>query len=413
MPKKKPVKPVRGAIGFTTRGDRIEATYNVPAKDLPPGSKRKRITAQGSTPAEAQKRLLAKLAEENIKARSNPEAGGPTFGEFLDEWFEDYVRYGVQESTMKVYLGHINTYIKPHLGHFPIESMTINDIKVHFWDKVLNMKKVKNGVETDEPLLGDFALNNLLRTLRMSIEAASEKYDTRVKKLTDRYIKKRQVGRPETNTEVEEGAARLRKLFYEDLDRNNPLWSHFMLVLLGLRQAERLGLQMKSVVITEKKAVLRIYQQLDFSTSKGGWYLKDTTKNGAPREIKLYGEFLEAMKKRLEIRERWSQQPDWNPDPKFADLLFLGEGGKLITRRQDTPMWHSLGVEMRGHLARHITGHMLAEDGVSQETAKTILGHKSDAYLHYYRMISSESAGQELKKLYKPGRKRNDDSIEK
>jgi integrase len=406
MMAKKVVKPVRGAISFTTRGDRIEATYNVPAKDLPPGSKRKRITAQGSTHAEAQRRLLSKLAEANIRARSNPAAGGPTFGEFLDEWFEDYVRFGVQESTMKIYQGHINTYIKPNLGHFPLESMTINDVKVHFWDKVIEMKKVKDGVETDEPLLGDFALNNLMRTLRMSVEAASEKYETRIKRLSERYFKKRKVSRPESDSEVGEAAKRLRKLFYEEMDRGNPLWSHFMLVLLGLRQSERLGLQVKSVVINSEKAVLRVYQQLDFSTSKGGWYLKDTTKNGAPREIKLYGDFLEAMKKRLEIREKWSQQPNWNPDPKFADLLFLGEGGKLITRRQDTPMWHSLSLGMRGHLARHITGHLLAEDGVSEETAKTILGHRSDAYLHYYRLISTDSAGRELETRYRPGRER-------
>jgi len=186
------------------------------------------------------------------------------------------------------------------------------------------------------------------------------------------------------------------------MNREDPVWSHFMFVLLGLRQAERLGLQVKSVVLDDGEPRLEIYQQLDFSQSQGGWYLKNTTKNGQPREVPLFGEFLEAAEKRLALREEWSKRPDWNPDPRFADLLFLGEGWKLITRRQDTPMWHDLGLDMRGHLARHITGHLLAKREVSPETEKKILGHESDAYMHYYRVISSEMASQELQRKYRP-----------
>ena len=395
-----------GGISFTQRGERVEATYNVPASDLPEGTSRKRITAHGDSKAEAQRKLLAKLAKANIRARSNPAAGGITFGEFLDEWIEDYVRYGVQASTLSVYLGHIETYIKPALGHIQIEKMTISDVRDKLWVKVVKLKKKRNGVETDEPLLGDFALNNLLRTVRMSIEAAAEKYDTRIKTVSERFIKKRPVSRPEPDSEVASAAQRVKKLFYEDLDHEDPRWSHFMLVLLGLRQSERLGLQMKSIHFDGENSKLRIYQQLDFLRSKGGWYLKDTTKNGQPREIPIWGEFLEALEKRLEIRKKWSKQADWNPDPQFSDLLFLGEGGKLITRRQDTPMWHSLGVDMRGHLARHITGHLLAMDNISAETAKLILGHRSDAYYHYYRMVGTDVAARELSGGYRPGRRR-------
>lgn len=399
-----PRSSTEAGISFTQRGERVEATYNVPAKDLPEGAKRKRITAHGPTKADAQRKLLAKLAEANIRARSNPEAGGPTFGEFLDEWFENYVRYGVQESTLNVYRGHIETYIKPALGHIPLEKLTLDDIRKHFWLKVIGLKKKRNGVETDEPLLGDFALNNLLRTLRMSVEAAAEKYETRITTVSGRYFKKRNVSRPEADDEVAEAARRVKKLFYEDLNRDDPRWSHFMLVLLGLRQSERLGLQMKSVHLDGENSKLRIYQQLDFLRSKGGWYLKDTTKNGQPREIPLPREFREAVEKRLEIRKEWSSRPDWNPDPKFADLLFLGEGGKLITRRQDTPLWHSLGLGIRGHLARHITGYLLAKSDISVETAKLILGHRSNVYAYYYRLIETSSAGRELSDNYHPAR---------
>jgi len=393
-------RPARAGVSFTTRGDRFEATYNIPAEELPEGVKRKRITAHGKTKAEAQRKLLSKLAAANIQAYSNPTAGGPTFAEFLDEWVEDYLRYGLQESTLNIYLGHIEKYLKPYLGHMPLESITINDVRFKLWEKVLELKKTKNGVETDEPLLGPFAVNNLLKTLNMALEAAHEKYQTRIRRISKSYLKPRKISRPETNREIEEAAERVRKLFYEELDRDDPRWSHFMFVLLGLRQSERLGLQIKSMRVEGEKPTLLIYQQLDFLRDRGGWYLKDTTKNGQPRDVPLWDEFLEAAKKRLEIRREWSERSDWNPDPKFSDLLFLGEGGKLISRRQDTPMWHSLGLDIRGHVARHITGYLLAQKGVSKETAKKVLGHNSDAYAHYYRLVGSDQAARELTTKY-------------
>lgn len=402
MPKK-PQSLARGGVGFTRRGDRIEATYNVPADKLPEGVKRKRITAHGITEVEAQQKLLAKLASMDISvAPASVKDSGPTISQWLDEWVEDYLRYRVQESTLNVYLGHIENYIKPYVGNLNLESTTIKNLKLLWWDKITALKKLdSNGNETDTPQLGAFTLNNVYKTMKMAFDAASDKYEVRIT-VSPRFFATPKTSRPESDREVAEAADKLEKKFFEEMDRDDPLWSHFVFVLLGLRQSERLGLQMKSVVLDDGEPRLEIYQQLDFSTSRGGWYLKDTTKNGVPREVPLWGDFLEAAERRLAYRQELSGRPDWNPDPEYADLLFLGEGGKLITRRQDTPMWHSLGLEMRGHLARHITGHLLAKNRVSEETAKKILGHQSDAYMHYYRVISSEMAGRELTEKYRP-----------
>ncbi len=52
-------------------------------------------------------------------------------------------------------------------------------------------------------------------------------------------------------------------------------------------------------------------------------------------------------------------------------------------------MLHALALEMRGRLARHITGYLLAKKDVSPETVMKMFGHESDAYMHYYRVISS------------------------
>jgi len=63
-------------------------------------------------------------------------------------------------------------------------------------------------------------------------------------------------------------------------------------------------------------------------------------------------------------------------------------------------MLHALALEMGG--ARHITGHLLAKEDVSPEKVTKIFGHESDVYMHYYPVIWSEMASQELQRKYRP-----------
>ncbi len=61
-----------------------------------------------------------------------------------------------------------------------------------------------------------------------------------------------------------------------------------------------------------------------------------------------------------------------DPRPDFADLVFLRPNGKFINQNDDNDDWHNLLTEYldegeprrRGHLNRHITATLLAENGV-------------------------------------------------
>jgi integrase len=206
--------------------------------------------------------------------------------------------------------------------------------------------------------------------------------------------------RPETDRQRRAAAVRLRTKFIDNPDRDDPRWALFALALTGLRQAERLGLRVQDIDFDDPdNPVLLIHQQLDFRKQRGGWYLKDITKNGEPREVPIWGVFLEVVQRQLLWRAQWQAEAgeSWNPPTGFEDLLFLQPKGALWTRRQDTPAWRKFVVpEMRPHLARHATAILLAEDGISMETAKTLLGHKSDAWATYYRIASTRQAHQEL-----------------
>ena len=196
------------------------------------------------------------------------------------------------------------------------------------------------------------------------------------------------------------------KLFYEDLDHEDEKWARYLFCLLGLRQAERLGLSTHSIDLTEGAERLIINQQLAWDSTQGKLILKNATKNGEPRSIPLFDIYLEAGKRLLVRREGFSSLPDWNPKEEFKDLLLLQEGGRVLTRQADTKGWRELtGGDMRGHIARHATGQLLAEKGMSEDVAKTILGHKSDALAHYYRTISTTFAHKQLRERYQLGEK--------
>ena len=121
------------------------------------------------------------------------------------------------------------------------------------------------------------------------------------------------------------------------------------------------------------------------------------------RTVPVWDEFIEMLEVRLALREEWSKREDWNPDPEFADLLFLQPGGKLLTKNRDNQAWHSLDLNIRGHLNRHITGYLFGRQDVSMEVAGLILGHKSESFIRYYRVAALEVTSRELKRHYRPG----------
>jgi integrase len=176
----------------------------------------------------------------------------------------------------------------------------------------------------------------------------------------------------------------------------------FIFALLGVRQGERLALSTHSIDLTPGDEKLHISKQMTWTTGTG-WALKKATKNGDVRYVPLWDEFLDAAKMLLERHRELTKSPDWvrNPDPEFAALLLQGPRGEIRHRKIDTSEWKELiGSDDRGHIARHVTGQLLAERGLSPDVAKLLLGWRSDAYAHYYRTISTRFAGQALRDQY-------------
>ena len=162
-----------GGIGITKRGDKFEATYNIPKEQLPEGSPRKRITAWGeseisaiaalmkkrqlstTTPpppeepnAEQEGEMDRRLGSDGVLAEGEyykhpTRQKTPTLAEWVEEWKIDWIDDNLQESTRKVYFGHIENYILPYIGQYPLNDLTPKVLKRQWLAPITALRKVK------------------------------------------------------------------------------------------------------------------------------------------------------------------------------------------------------------------------------------------------------------------------------
>jgi hypothetical protein len=110
-----------------------------------------------------------------------------------------------------------------------------------------------------------------------------------------------------------------------------------------------------------------------------------------------------------EVRKQQMKLPEFKPDPKFADLVFLKDNGKPYDLNEDNELWKSVneaygkrGVHIRGHALRHVAGTRLADANVSREIAMAILGHDSESLSFYYGRMTQKGQVDQIGKFGEP-----------
>jgi integrase len=61
-----------------------------------------------------------------VRAGRDPAVRPPATGEWLEEWIA--AKKGLRPGTVRSYDGHIRLYLKPHLGHIPIDRLRVTDV---------------------------------------------------------------------------------------------------------------------------------------------------------------------------------------------------------------------------------------------------------------------------------------------
>jgi Phage integrase, N-terminal SAM-like domain len=65
-----------------------------------------------------------------VGAGDDPAVRPPAVGEWLEEWLT--AKKKLRPGTVRSYSGHISLYLKPHLGHIPIDRLRVTDIASMF-----------------------------------------------------------------------------------------------------------------------------------------------------------------------------------------------------------------------------------------------------------------------------------------
>ena len=392
-------KQVYDTVELFVRGQEIKDPSS-------PDGKRKWVTGSGRTPEEAEKRLQRSLERHGYK-KAIRNMGGIAIkpnGRLLTEdyllrWHSEISPRDVSPVMRGKYLQHLNNHIIPHIGRIPLEELGTKDLRVLFDQTLPDKRKVKQGKETSERLLGSNALLNIYKTLNRALNVAVAEGVLERNPLS--LIKAPKFERPSEN--IPYFMHIINGMFTKMKRENDPLHDYFYLALLGLRKGERLGLSWKNVNLKSDNPHLVITQQIQRITGVG-ITIKPSTKSGLERRVSLSGEFLEVMKRLKAQRKEQEKDPNFKPKAQFEDLVFLTKTGKPIDPNTDNDLWrktldkNKVPLHIRHHAVRHVAATSLADLHVSEAVAKSILGHSSSALVSYYGRDTAKKNKEAIEK---------------
>ena len=376
---------IQHADGSSERVAYWQASREVPAEQLPAGMTRKRVTGNGPTKKEALSRLEQNyerfLRGESGRGRTRL-TGRMTVRRLFEEWDRNNQAGEVSSTQARAYQGYFNNHILPALGDKRLASLTETDLS-YFFNQTLPAKTNADG----EPLLGPSARRNIYMALSGALSFAVRNRYLPASPL--KAVKAPRKGKPTEDIDAFlADAQKVRDFVFSDKCTDQARWA---LTLLGLRRSERLGLRWRDIQgLDGDNPSLAIRNQLAREKGKG-LFIKPATKSGKSRTIRLVEPWVSVLR---DFKEQWDEipeNPDWQePEEQFKDLLFLRSDRKPIDQNADNDDWHALletvGVPYwRGHLMRHYTAVMLAEQpSVTVTDVMSILGHDTEALSVYY-----------------------------
>jgi len=412
--------------------DYWQATFEIPAEDLPDGASRRRLTGNAASKSAA----LAALRE-NIDAFYERKRNGElayrtprkrgakrrTVDDLFTDWLAHKTDEDISATVLRKYRRLYEQHIQPTIGSMFLDKISSRDLN-QLLNSTLATKKKTDAKGKPIPgtvLLGSAARLNAWKVVRMCF-----RWGELSDYFTGRANPMMLVKAPKVVKRTIDIDARLA-----DADRvmshleatQSDLLCLMGFQLLGLRQMERLGLRLEDVwgLDTEHPKLMVRGQLARFETGeveKNGdgrrWYWKDRTKTGVEREIPLTEPFLGYLRDHLKRREENTKRADykkWGDDP-IGELLFLTDRGAVISKTTDNEIWRKVceaaGVKpFPQHINRFITAARLAalKPAVPGNVVRAILGHESEAIGYYYQKITAENSQEALErygKSYKP-----------
>lgn len=359
--------------------------------------KRRRITGTGRTRDEAIKRLDERMRIRNggtIQSRQEQQANKTLYKVWFYQWLTGIPEQRITDIVRRGYTRRGEMYLLPFIGNTAVEDLEPEDLRTLFDFTLPSIMK-----EDGTPALSEATLLNVFRVLQMSLTEATRRRAIKisVSPLAGIPAPKRNKNQLKLGSYI----GMTQGLIKWMTARDHPDYCRMLFQWLGLRRSERLGLSWSDVhyLNNASRAYISVSSQIARYDNGDGWYLKRPKTASGVRDIPLTEPFLSALRTWKKKQEEWKKSENWNPDKRFENLVFLQEDGDIIRPNKDNADWRRIlkdyGVapdkQWRGHINRHITATLLAQNGVSPAIARKILGHATEAMTYYYTAITKSS----------------------
>ena len=351
----------RAVVGYDDKG--LPKTKNVLAK----------------TKHECQEKLT-KLMETVGSAKSEKICADMPFGEWMDFWYQTYIKSGLRPATQNTYESTIYQHIIPQLGKIPLCKLTQKDLQQFY----AHLKKEGRLVRTEQ--FGKGLSDRMVRMCHAKCRAALDQA------VQENLIR----SKPAVGCKLPPKRSReMQVLSRQELQRflmQAKADGYFELFLLdlstGLRRGELLALQWSDLdldtgTLSVTKQVYEVNGKMQLSVPKTKASIRKLVL--PPAVVEVFREYRKTAK------SRWLF-----PSPKNLDMP-LTPGSML--RRLHIILERAGCKQIRFHDLRHTFATMALENGMDIKTLSAMLGHVSaattlDIYTHITGDMLSEAAAK-------------------
>ena len=289
------------------------------------------------------------------------------FGDWMEHWYETHSRPAARPGTRRIYEGYLRLYIRPGLGHIPLNRLTAKDMQQFFvWLKTEGRADQSDG----ETGLADSQLRNIHSLCWRALEKAVS--GNLIPQNPASGCKLPPARKGEMNLLSREA---MQKLLIQA--KEEKYYELFLLEFAtGLRLGELTVLQWEDLNLTTGE--LRISKQAVVIGSEV--VVTEPKTKAAVRTLLLPPKVLEVFREyRKRNVSRWLF-----PSPKKEDSPLLPS---VVRQRLHRLLDHAGCERMRFHDLRHTFATLALESGKDVKTLSAMLGHVSaattlDIYTH-------------------------------
>lgn len=331
----------------------------------------------GKTQAEVKEKL--KRAIEDSAKLDMSKVGQYTVGQWMDVWFENYVKIKVRPSSHQTYRGYIENHIKPNIGSIPLNKLTSLELQ-KLYKKLLGNGRVERIESKKQPKgLSAKTVRNINQIIASALNLAIE-HRLILTNPANACALPRLEHREMKTLPVEQLTSFLR-----EAKESGVFEMYYIELATGLRRGELLGLKWSDIDL--EHGSLRVQRQI--ARIDGEIVEAPLKTKNAYRTLPLSADaidVLKAQKKKCGTSQYVFPSPTGGPISPDSILHMLHR----VLKRAGLP-------KVRFHDLRHTFATLALQNGVDIKTVSGMLGHFSagftlDTYAHVTTSAQKEAA---------------------